>query len=547
MNLSQTANFLKSVRVFQDLDDTQRYSLAQEFNFLALKDGEELFAEGTPGGDFYIITSGKIHLGHRKRDADISIGIFGAGEFFGHESYLDDSNHLATARAKGNTILLTVEPDQFGWILDQYPEIEEELKFLSRSNKIIRRTGFEWLAKDEIVHAIAKKHIYVLFVSLIPIIILGALSIVFILSSLVTNNGLFSASGLIAIGIILLVALWRWLDWGNDYYIVTDQRVVWMEKIILLYESRHTAPLDAVLSINVDTSFTQRLFGSGDVIINTFTGKTTLKSVDQPKRLEKVIQDYWHRSQQYGEQDEYQTRVQLMREELAFDAPSPAEEKIQPIDNKNRNKFIEKIFNLLRTRYIENGAIIYRKHIFILLRRTWLHLVILLICITTFFISFYQYFSADHVNGGIIGLISFAVGTFVALILLYHIVDWGNDIYKITDRHIFDIDRSPFGRESSKSAPLEKILNTSVEQSFLKRLLKYGTVVINVGDVKFTFDDVYNPSKVQQEVFSRYYARKEQVKHQDASDERQRMLGWISVYHEQVGDQNNSGEEPEFY
>jgi hypothetical protein len=55
------------------------------------------------------------------------------------------------------------------------------------------------------------------------------------------------------------------------------------------------------------------------------------------------------------------------------------------------------------------------------------------------------------------------------------------------------------------------------------------------------------PSKVQQEIFSRYYARKEQIKQQDASNERRRMLGWISVYHEQAGDQNNSEDEPDFY
>ncbi len=71
--------------------------------------------------------------------------------------------------------------------------------------------------------------------------------------------------------------------------------------------------------------------------------------------------------------------------------------------------------------------------------------------------------------------------------------------------------------------------------------------MINVGETKFTFDDVYNPSKVQQEIFSRYYARKEQIKQQDASNERRRMLGWISVYHEQAGNQNNSGDEPDFY
>jgi CRP/FNR family transcriptional regulator len=140
MNLSQTTDFLKSVRLFQDLDDTQRYTLAQEFNSIGLKDGEELYQEGKPGGDFYIITSGKIHLARWENETELSIGDMGASEFLGHDSFLDGSHHAATARAIGNCTLLTVDSNQFGWILDQHPEIEEELKFLARSYKISRRS-----------------------------------------------------------------------------------------------------------------------------------------------------------------------------------------------------------------------------------------------------------------------------------------------------------------------------------------------------------------------------------------------------------------------
>jgi hypothetical protein len=96
---------------------------------------------------------------------------------------------------------------------------------------------------------------------------------------------------------------------------------------------------------------------------------------------------------------------------------------------------------LLKTQYRENGAIIYRKHIFILLRRTWVHLSVLTLTSIGFFMGSYQYFSANNYSGGLLALISFTVGVLFVLVLLYHIVDWGNDIYKVTDRHIFDIDR----------------------------------------------------------------------------------------------------------
>ena len=32
--------------------------------------------------------------------------------------------------------------------------------------------------------------------------------------------------------LVALYSLWFGLDWGNDFYIVTNQRVIWLEKVI---------------------------------------------------------------------------------------------------------------------------------------------------------------------------------------------------------------------------------------------------------------------------------------------------------------------------
>ena len=52
----------------------------------------------------------------------------------------------------------------------------------------------------------------------------------------------------------ILWAIWLVLDWGNDYYIVTSQRVVWLEKVIAVYDSRQESPLNTILAVAVETS-----------------------------------------------------------------------------------------------------------------------------------------------------------------------------------------------------------------------------------------------------------------------------------------------------
>ena len=72
--------------------------------------------------------------------------------------------------------------------------------------------------------------------------------------------------------------IWNLLDWGNDYYIVTNQRVIWLERVIGLYESRQEAPLRTVLSVGMESDQLGRIFGFGDVIVRTYTGQIIMRN-----------------------------------------------------------------------------------------------------------------------------------------------------------------------------------------------------------------------------------------------------------------------------
>jgi len=192
---------------------------------------------------------------------------------------------------------------------------------------------------------------------------------------------------------------------------------------------------------------------------------------------------------------------------------------------------------------VEGGTITYRKHKFILLIESWKAVLFLLI--TTGFLLLITL--RPFIFGWAVQWLIIFANVVASLIFLYRIIDWGNDIFQLTDRNIYDIDRKPFGQDIRKSAPLERILNTQVAQSFWQRIFNYGTVIINVGEAKFTFDDVVNPSMVQQEIFERYYARKQQLEALEAERERKRMVEWLRIYHEQVDGSRSADHEPDFY
>ena len=116
---------------------------------------------------------------------------------------------------------------------------------------------------------------------------------------------------------------------------------------------------------------------------------------------------------------------------------------------------------------------------------------------------------------------------------LYRYIDWRNDIYQVTDKFIFDIERKPLGTEVKKAAPLENILSLEHERvGFLGYMLNYGLVTINVGETQFVFRNVHEPARIQQDIFNRIYSLRRQKENLDALKQRQRFVDVIEVYHE---------------
>jgi len=126
---------------------------------------------------------------------------------------------------------------------------------------------------------------------------------------------------------------------------------------------------------------------------------------------------------------------------------------------------------------------------------------------------------------------------FVAFVLLfgwwlYQFINWQNDIFQVSAEQIIDIDKTPLGSEERKVAPLENILSTEYKRKGLAQvLLNYGNVYITVGGAQITFNDVTDPTTVQQDIDSRRIAIISQKKEAEIRAERERLADWFATYH----------------
>jgi hypothetical protein len=179
-------------------------------------------------------------------------------------------------------------------------------------------------------------------------------------------------------------------------------------------------------------------------------------------------------------------------------------------------------------RFEESGTITYRKHWFVLLRQTWIPGLLFLL--TTVWLV-YALFSGPIEVGTFETVLFFFMFVF-GLWWWYQYVDWSNDIFQVTADQIFDIDKKPLGRVEKNVAPLDNILSMDARrEGLLQMLFNYGNVYITVGGSQMIFEDVMNPTAVQQDIDRRRVARRDKQEQDRISAERDRLAEFFAMYH----------------
>jgi len=112
MNELEKTELIRKIELFKGLTEDDINRIAAEADFKNFKSGDILFRENTPRKQIFIIASGKVELykttAHGKKQI---ITYFGAGDFLGEGSLMEDSPHSTSATACEDVNALLVDGD----------------------------------------------------------------------------------------------------------------------------------------------------------------------------------------------------------------------------------------------------------------------------------------------------------------------------------------------------------------------------------------------------------------------------------------------------
>ena len=546
---------LRTVPLFRLLSDDQLALVTSISEQHTVAPGAILCRQADPGVRFFLVESGEAIVHHVddqgfRRPA----GMVRAGESFGVTSLLIGEPRDATITAVTEMRLWTIKRPDFQELLAQHPRLRRALSIREDTLAKLRAPHYPWAEPDEVVIYHSRRH-WIVFAPWIVLPTVGALAIVLSLTTLAIRMPTLPRMTWLpplALGIYVLILLWGWIDWRNDYFVVSSRRVAHCEWS-LLRQSREEAPIDRVQNIRVRRGALGGLLNYGDLTITTAAkvGDIHCDRIPHPERMREAIFGQIARlratrraAQRHLIRDELISRINLeSASPLLDDGPSdrgpidhvqePEPPEVQPSRLRRAAMRLAETGIIPRTRIETPESVTWRKH--------WVFLA--LSVIPAFVLS---------LGLGIVTVLGFSsqegepparllsypqvtlLLTLLAMAWLWwRFADWANDLYIVTSERIIDIEKRPlFFAQERREASLGMIQNVSLRiPNLVAKVFDYGYVLVQTaGSGDFSFDRVANPREVQREIFRRMESYREAERKKGAARRRAEMGEWLTVY-----------------
>jgi CRP-like cAMP-binding protein len=529
--------FLAQRPMFAGIEEHHLARIADRMQEFQLEAGKPVFSHGDRGSVFYILYSGRARMWRTEQKQAVELGELEPGDKFGEEALLFSRPRPYSITTLEDCQFLTMHKPDFNWLLNRYPETRAYLETTAHTRQQARSLRFDWLQRGEVVRLMTRRHpaelILDLFKPALALLVAGViLSFTSLMGTLDSLKYVAYGIGYPLIGIAILWAIWEVLDWRNDFFFITNQRVVWLEQVILQSASRQEAPLAAIQSVDVSTSQIGRIFGFGDVFVRTFTGtgSLTLTSIDNPRRFKKEIEELLIRVRDKQEETADAYVRQSVRQSLGLESAPVEDNVLRVVEPEELPKK-----GIFKTREVVGDTITYHKHWWVILSKAWLWLLALLGTIAGVITLAVNNFVLNGFTFPVTSTLFFAVLVFFTIlgVLTYQYLDWKNDIYQLTSDMVIDSEKKPLGREISKSAPIRNIISLEHQRKgILPLILNFGVVRIVVADETLTFYDVGNPALIQQDIYYRQEQLKLKEEEQAQEKDRAHLSKWLQTYHD---------------
>ncbi|MDP9383078.1 MAG: PH domain-containing protein [Chloroflexota bacterium] len=273
---------------------------------------------------------------------------------------------------------------------------------------------------------------------------------------------------LVCTGGLLALALgwlaWAWADWRADWLVLTDRRILWIERSPWVRERRWEAPLSSVQNVAAVSGegLVARLAGCADLVLDTSSrGVQRLHAIHHARGAAASILD----AQRYSARRV--DRLLRLRAGMGIVDEETLPEPEAP------------------------GVRVWRRHPWLLIRRALRPAGIFVVGVL--------------LTAALNDLLPFALtATLASVWAAWLWDDWRNDEVVVTADRILQTRRSPLRlHDESWQASLEKVQDVGYEiPNPLAQLLDYGTVTVKTGgeDGEFVLGDVPHPREVSAEI-----------------------------------------------
>jgi hypothetical protein len=515
---SEQLSGLQTFPGFSRLTPMELEVAGQAFEVRHCPAGKDLYRRGEVGKYLFFLSQGQVRI----LQPNVLPILLSAGDLLGEETLLGHTRR-ATARVEEAVTAFCTTPAALNRLGQRLPKLRRTLQSIARGRRLATPARFRWLAPGEIVYVASRKAGALLVPDLLlpTLLMLASLgsAAVFLWMDLPRLWMLLSGAGLI---FSVIVGIWQTINWSNDYYLVTNRRAVAIQRVPLIYDDRQETPLAMIQSVSYTSSFSQRLMRCGDVTLRTFTRPLVFPSMPQPEMAAHLIEDIWKRELGRNTPNEREEIEAVLAERLRDEAAN----QVTVPDGQRRESPAD--MGRIQTRFEIGETITYRKHLFFVLRDTFLPALLTAtgICLALF--AFVGVFPVDRSTGILVGAIVGCIGLAWGW---YEYVDWANDHYQVTADQILAIHRKPLGDEERRSADLQNILSLEYDRpGLLARLLNFGTVTATVGQMNFTFDQVQDPVGVQEDIFRRMEKKRQRRSAAQRQERREEIATWIETY-----------------
>jgi hypothetical protein len=553
--MNELAARLGTCSLFEKLPEDELEYLASMAEVQRYPEGTVVIRQGDPGDAFYVVLLGYLEVFQTdRRGLERTINYHIAGHYFGEGALFTGEPRAATVRTMDDVELAVFDKKAFQQLGSRHPDIRDYL--------IRTRVDFPGRQPDEVADVHTRRHPYAVVERFfIPIVVFVIWIVVTFGLQLFPGSPVRAVLPLAWVVFAVVWLLWTvllYIDWINDVFIVSTKRVIHIERVLVLREERHEAPIDQVVSINMETpTLMARLLGFGTLDIHTASlGRPIVfDHLAEAGRVQQVILELRDRARAYRVAEGRGQRRRILQEQLGLQEGEMKPPIPQPPPRPPEPKgALYRVLDYFVPRMVieKPGEVTWRRHWYILIKKVAVPLLALFLLAAGLIMASISPLPLIRPISGspfLAYLMALSVLPFLGLLgwLWWRYEDWRNDIYTVTATSIIDRESAPFGfREQKRVGSLEDIESVySHVPNFLAKIINLGDVIIDTAGAPraYTFESVPNPLAVQQEIFSRMQAYRERKSQRESQAEIERWADWFAEYHRLASGQQGQQED----